>query len=159
MSDDNKRGFFAQVFFALMLFCGLVWMWTVAFIIAWPWDKSSTWKPEFRLPAICADGQPCGKAFGELEEARSKGLIKSLAVPDAGEVLEDKNWLLWTTKNGLIEAKTSSWHFQTTIRYKVEADQPVLVEYQDVGVNALYFGIAGSLLCLLALYWRKLTGA
>ena len=107
MSQD-KRSMFAQIFTAMMIFCGLVWFWVVVFIMAWPWTKSSEWRPEFRIPAVCADGELCGIPHGEL----AKGQFKSLSVPDAAVVMEDKNWLRWTTQNGVVEAKTSSWHFR-----------------------------------------------
>lgn len=156
MSQD-KRGFFAQVFLALMIFCGLVWIWTVAFIVGWPWEKSGDWQPEFRVVAVCGDkGDFCGIPYGELEDARVKGLFKTLDLPgDAGEVMEERGWLQWKRVNGLIEAKASSWHFQTTIRYKLEDGKPVLVEYQDVSARAFYFGIAAALLSLLGIYFRK----
>ncbi len=156
---QDKTGWFRQIFLAMMIFTGLVWVWTVAFIIAWPWDKSSTWKPEFRVVAVCQEKKPCGFAYGELAEAKAKGLIATLVPPEpAGEVEEKGNWLKWTTSNGVIEAKASSWHFQTTIRYRVENETPVLVEYQDVTAKAFYFGVGAALFSLIGLYLRRLRG-
>ena len=141
----DKHGMFAKIFLAMMIFCALVWVWTVAFIITWPWDKTSVWKPEFRVAAVC-------KA-----EAKSQGLFSTLVIPtDAGDVMEEMNWLKWKKTDGVIEVKASSWHFQTTIRYTVENETPVLVEYQDVGAKALYFGMAAGLFSLIGLYLRKL---
>lgn len=161
MSQD-KRGLLAQIFVALMIFCGLVWVWTVAFIISWPWDKSNVWKPEFRLPAICAKGEVCGVAYGQLAEAKAQGVYSSLAVnSDNGEVMEPNGWLQWKKVSGQswqIEAKSSSWYYQTVIRYRLENDTPVLVEYQDVGAKAFYYGIAAGLFSLLGIYLRKLRG-
>jgi len=158
MSDD-KRGIFAQIFIAMMIFTALVWVWTVAFIISWPWDKNPSWKPEFRLVAVCADNKACGFAYGELAEAQAKGLYTSLTPSEpAGDVEEEKNWLKWKIDNGIIEVKASSWHFQTTIRYKVENEVPVLIEYQDVEAKAFYYGVAAALFSLLGLYLRKLRG-
>lgn len=153
----DKRGMFAKIFLAMMIFCALVWVWTVAFIITWPWDKTSDWKPEFRLAAVCKSGEICGIPYGQLAEAKSQGLYSTLVIPtDAGDVMEEMNWLKWKKTNGVIEVKSSSWHFQTTIRYTVENEIPALVEYQDVGAKALYFGIAAGLFSLIGLYLRKL---
>lgn len=158
MSQD-KRGFFAKIFIALMIFTGLVWVWTVAFIMSWPWEKSDLWKPEFRVVAVCANQEPCGFAYSELADAKAKGLYTSLTPTEpAGDVQEEKNWLKWKVDNGIIEVKASSWHFQTTIRYKLENDAPVLIEYQDVAAKAFYYGIAAGLFSLLGLYLRKLRG-
>jgi len=154
--SQEKRGFFARAFLLLMIFCALVWIWTVGFIVAWPWDKSDIWKPEFRVVAVCDQDEPCGFAYGELAQAKTKGLYKTLnPQADAGDVLEKGGWLQWKKVNGLIEAKSSSWYFQTTIRYKVEDETPVLVEYQDVSAKAFYYGIAAALLSLLGIYLRK----
>ncbi len=157
MSQD-KRGFFAQAFIAMMIFTALVWIWTVAFIIAWPWDKSSVWKPEFRVVAVCADNKHCGFSFDDLEKAKAEGLFSTLTPREpAGDIEEQYNWLKWRVDQGIIEAKASSWHFQTTIRYRVENETPILIEYQDVNVRkALYFGIAAGLFSLLGLYLRRL---
>lgn len=154
--SQEKRGFFAKAFLLLMIFCALVWIWTVGFIVAWPWDKSDIWKPEFRVVAVCDQDEPCGFPYGQLADAKAKGLYKTLTLSgDAGEVLEKDGWLQWKMVNGLIEAKSSSWYFQTTIRYKVENEQPILVEYQDVSAKAFYYGIAAALLSLLGIYLRK----
>lgn len=156
MSQD-KRGLLAQIFFAMMLFSALVWVWTVVFIITWPWEKTAVWKPDFRVVAVCDKGEICAIPYGQLEESKTKGLYTTLQLPDeAGDVAEEKAWLRWKKVNGLIEAKASSWHFQTTIRYKLEDETPVLVEYQDVGAKALYFGIGAGLFSLIGLYLRKL---
>lgn len=158
--SQEKRGFFSQAFIAMMIFCGLVWLWTVALIIAWPWEKSSTWKPEFRLAAVCAQDEACGIPYGKLTEAKAKGSFSSLVPPsDIGEVMEADAWLRWKTVAGQpwqIEAKSSSWHFQTTVHYRLEGETPVLVEYQDVGAKALYYGMALAAVSLLGLYLRKL---
>lgn len=156
--SGEKRSFFAKVFMALMIFTGLCWVWTVAFIIGWPWDKTSDWKPEYRIAAICANDEACSIPYGQLDEARTQGRLKTLDVPDVGEVMEEQNWIKWSKADGLIEAKASSWHFQTTVRYRLEEGKPVLVAVQDVGAKALYFGMAAALFSLLGLYLRKLRG-
>ncbi|MDD2742648.1 MAG: hypothetical protein PHV02_10260 [Rhodocyclaceae bacterium] len=155
---EDKRGFLAQIFIALMIFSALVGVWSVAFMISWPWDKSDEWKPEFRLIAVCPNKQVCGFAYKDLADAKAKGLYTSLTpIEPAGDVQEEYDWLKWKVEKGIIEVKASSWHFQTTIRYKVENEEPILVEYQDVDVpRAFYYGVAAGLFSLLGLYLRKL---
>lgn len=154
---QDKRGLLAQIFIAMMIFTALVWVWTVAFIISWPWEKSGTWKPEFRIVALCADKEVCGFAYSELAEAKAKGLYSTLEMSEAaGDVEEAADYLKWKKENGTYEVKASSWHFQTTVRYTVENDLPVLIEYQDVEAKAFYYGIAAGLFSLLGLYLRRL---
>ena len=154
---EDKRGTLAQIFIALMIFSALVGVWSVAFMISWPWDKSSEWKPEFRLIAVCAEKEICGFAYKDLADAKAKGLYTTLTPAEpAGDLEEAQDWLKWKVEKGMIEVKASSWHFQTTIRYKVENEVPVLVEYQDVDVaRAFYYGIAAGLFSLLGIYLRK----
>jgi hypothetical protein len=156
---QDNRSFFSKVFVALMVFTGLVWAWTVAFIISWPWEKKDpVWKPEFRIVAVCAATKaPCGIAYRDLADAKAKGLYTSLELAEpAGDVEEEKNWLKWKKEDGIYEVKASSWHFQTTIRYKIENDAPVLVASQDVEAKAFYYGVAAGLFSLIGLYLRKL---
>ncbi len=157
---EDKRGFLAQIFIALMIFSALVGVWSVAFMISWPWDKTDEWKPEFRVVAVCADKQICGFAYKDLADAKAKGLYTTLIPSEsAGDLEEVQNWLQWKNQNNIFEVKASSWHFQTTIRYTVENEVPVLVEYQDVDVaKAFYYGIAAGLFSLLGLYLRKMRG-
>jgi hypothetical protein len=155
---EDKRSFFAKIFIALMIFSALVGAWSVAFMIAWPKEKTDVWKPEFRLVAVCDNNEPCGVAYRDLADAKAKGLVKSLtpAAPN-GEIQEENNWLKWGIANGIFEVKASSWHFQTTIRYTVDNEVPILMDYQDVDVaRAFYFGIAAGLFSLLGIYLRRL---
>lgn len=157
MSQD-KRGLISQIFIALMIFSALVGAWSVAFMIAWPKDKTDVWKPEFRLIAACANNEPCGFAYRDLADAKAKGLYTSLTPTEpSGDIEEEYNWLKWKIENGVFEVKASSWHFQTTIRYTVENDMPILLDYQDVDVpKAFYYGIAAALFSTLGLYLRRL---
>lgn len=155
MSED-KRGILAKFFFTVMLFCAVVWIWAVGIIMAWPWDKDGSWKPEFRVAAVCAENEICSIPYGQLAQAKEKGLYSTLAIPgDAGEVMEKDGWIQWKKVNDLIELKFSSWHFQTVIRYKLENEVPVLVEAQDVDSKALYYALAGAGLTLLGFWLRK----
>jgi len=38
----------------------------------------------------------------------------------------------------------------------VEDETPILIEYQDVGAKAFYYGIAAGLFSLIGIYLRKL---
>lgn len=157
---EDKRSFFSQVFISLMIFSGLVGVSAVAFITSWPWEKNSPdWKPTFRLVATCAaTKEACGIAYGELADAKAKGVLTSLETAEpAGDVEEEKNWLKWKKEDGIYEVKASSWHFQTTIRYKVENDTPVLVAYQDVDVSkAFTYAIGAAIFMMIGLNLRKL---
>ena len=75
---QDKRGMLAQIFIALMIFSVLVGAWSVAFMIAWPKEKTDVWKPEFRLVAICADNEPCGVFYQDLADAKAAGTVKTL---------------------------------------------------------------------------------
>lgn len=158
--SEKKRGLMSRIFLAMMVFCGLVWVWTVVFILFWPWDKAGAWKPEFRLPAVCAQGEMCGIAYGQLAEAKAQGKVTSLVLPEAqGEVMEEDNWLRWKTASGQpwqIESTSSSWHFQTTVRYRIVDEAPVLVEYQEVNGKAFYYGMGLAALTLAGMYLRHL---
>jgi hypothetical protein len=158
--SEEKRGLLAEIFIALMMFCGLVWVWSVAFILGAPWQKTADWKPEFRLPAVCAKGEVCGVPYGELADAKAKGTFTSLMPAEpAGEVEEPQNWLKWKKASGepwQIEATASSWHFQTTVRYRLEGETPVLVEYKEVEGKSFYYGVGAALFTLLGIYLRKL---
>lgn len=159
---QDKRSLFSRIFVAMMIFCGLVWIWTVALIIAWPWEKNGAWKPEFRLAAVCAKDEACSVPYGRLAEAKARGTFTSLVpAADNGEVQEPDAWVRWQKVAGKpwqIESKASSWHFQTTIRYRLDGDTPVLLESQEVNAKVLYYGMALAAFSLLGLYLRKLRG-
>jgi hypothetical protein len=159
---EDKRSFFSQIFTNLMIFSLAVGASTVAFIYAWPWEKTNPeWKPAFRLVAGCGEKkEACGLAYGELADARANGRVASLEPGETvGEVEEKNNWLTWKKEDGIYEVKASSWHFQTVVRYRVENDTPVLVAYQDVDVSrAFTYGIGAALFLTIGLGLRKLRG-
>lgn len=157
---EDKRGFLAKIFIAMMIFSALVGAWSVAFMISWPWEKTDVWKPDFRLVATCANDQNCGLAYKDIAEGKAKSLYSSFEMKEpAGDLEETTGWLKWKKEKGVYEVKASSWHFQTTVRYTIENDMPVLLEYQDVDVpRAFYYGIAAGLFSLLGIYLRKLRG-
>nr|MBP8194933.1 hypothetical protein [Azonexus sp.] len=72
---------------------------------------------------------------------------------------ETQNWLTWRKDNDVYEVKSSSWHFQSTVRYKVEKDTPVLVAVQDVDVGkAFMYGMGAAMVMVLGLNLRRLRG-
>jgi hypothetical protein len=157
---QDKRSFFTQVFTALMIFSFLVGVCSVAFITAWPWEKSNpAWKPEFRLVVACGEKKDaCGVAWRDLAQERAAGRVTALApAAPAGDLEEALNWLRWTSDQGVYEVKASSWHFQTVVRYRIENDAPVLVAYQDVNVaRAFTYAIGAAIFMMVGLYLRKL---
>ena len=157
MTPSDNRSMFAKIFIAMMIYCGLVWAWTIALIMSWPWEKTTVWQPEFHVAVVCQDGKVCGIPYGLLDEAKLKGLYSTLVIPsDSGDIAEASNRLKWQKKDGVIEVKATSWHFQTTVRYTVEDEKPVLIGYQDVGPKALFYGMAAGLFSLIGIYLRKL---
>jgi hypothetical protein len=156
---EDKRGFFGQIFTSLMIFSLAVGASTVAFIYSWPWEKANPeWKPNFRLVALCGEKkEACGISYGELDEAKAKGQISLEMTEAAGEFEEPLNWLKWSRNDGVYEVKASSWHFQTSIRYKVEKDAPVLVAVQDVDVaKAFTYGMGAAMFLVIGLNLRRL---
>lgn len=159
---EDKRSFFNQIFTSLMIFSLAVGASTVAFIYAWPWEKTTpAWKPTFRMVAVCGEKkEACGLAYGELADARAQGRVTALEPAEAaGEVEEENNWLKWKKEDGIYEVKASSWHFQTVVRYRIENDAPVLVAYQDVDVaRAFTYGIGAAFFLTVGLGLRRLRG-
>lgn len=154
----DKRSFFSKIFFAMMLFCALVWVWTAAIIISWPTEKKApVWKPHFRLAVTCANKEVCGMAYQDLATAQADGRVIALTPPEpAGDLEEPMNWLRWKLDDGTIEVKSSSWHFQDTISYRIEEGKPVILQSQEVGTKAFYYGVGAALFTLIGLYLRKL---
>ena len=70
---QDKRGLLAKIFIALMIFSALVGVWSIAFMISWPKEKTDVWKPEFRLVANCANKETCGFAYKDLADAKAQG--------------------------------------------------------------------------------------
>lgn len=159
MSQD-RRGLLRQVFAAMMIYCVLVWICTVGFILVWPWDKGGTWKPEFRLAVSCGQGETCSLPYGQIAEARAGGKIAALQpATDSGRVMDNDFWVSWNKLSDsppLIETNASSWYFQTSVRYRIEGDTPVLVATQEVNARAFFYGMAAALVLLAGWYLRKL---
>jgi hypothetical protein len=152
--DPGKR--FAGIFKTLMLFCALVWLWGMLLLQFWPWHKGGEWVADFPIAALCANDAVCALPYGELAAARAAGKFKTLALPgDSGETAYQLIALQWKKQGSLIEAKASAWNFQTTVRYRIEDEQPVLVEYQEISGKLFLFALGGALLTLLGLHVSK----
>jgi hypothetical protein len=162
MNNLNQRIYsFMRVFGGMMSFCILVWMWTVAFIIGWPYTKTDAWQPQFRLVAVCAEQRPCGINHGELTAAKASGNTQLLKPESDGELMDGDKLLRWSLReNGVIQTRVSNWSMQNTVRYRIEGEganaSPVLLEYQEVGANQLYYALAAAAFTLIGLYLRKL---
>jgi hypothetical protein len=156
MPDARK---FSSIFAWLMGFVGLFWVWTVALMVAWPWQKLDTWLPEMRVLAVCANKEACSVPYGDLAAARASGKIVSLVPAEAvGEVQEPDAWLRWRKETGKAwewEVKRSSWHFEYAIRYRIEGDQPKLVEARAVDSAMLGYALPLALFTVLGLYLRR----
>jgi len=151
---------FSAIFSAFMVFCVLVWLWGLGLFMLWPWQKGGQWLPEFPIVAVCASesgDQVCAVPYGELPAARAAGKVKTLQPPTpSGDTAYEMIALQWKPWSGGIEAKASAWNFQTTVRYRLQEEQPILVEYQEIGGKVFLYAIVGALISLGLLYLRKL---
>lgn len=145
-----------------MAFVAMTWVWAVALIMAWPWDKSGQWEPEFRLVATCGDQGACSVPYGLLADARARGTYSTLMPPErVGEVQESDAWLRWRTfadKPWQLEVARSSWDFETTVRYRFEGDTPVLLEVKRYDARILFYAIPLALVMVLGMFLRSLRG-
>lgn len=161
MSETGKP-LLSRIFPALMLFCLLLWVWTVAIILAWPWEKNAEWRADARLPAVCANGEACSIAYAKLAEALADKTVASLLPKEPiGELQDPDAWLRWksfTDQPWQIEATLSSWHFETTLRYKVNGDTPELVQYRHYDAGVFFYALPAALFTLLGIYLRRLRG-
>lgn len=148
---------FARIFKWLMLFCALIWVWGLALMMAWPWTKGGEWLPEYPLVATCVPDTLCVVPYGELAKARAEGRLQTVAPPlDKGETGYQQINLNWANSNGLIETTASAWNFQITVRYRIENEQPVMIQYREISIKLFFYALAGALFSLLGLYLRQL---
>lgn len=149
---------FARIFSAFMVFCVLVWLWGLGLFMLWPWQKGGDWLPEFPIVAVCADGQVCAVPYGELAGAFASGKVKSIVPPEpAGETAYEMITVQWQQLPGSVQSKASAWNFQITVRYRIDGQTPVLLEYQEIAGKVFLYALVGALLSLGALYLRKLS--
>lgn len=151
---------FRRIFAYLMGFAGLTWVWSVALIFSWPDEKNPQWEPGLRLVAQCADGSACGIAYAELAEAAPAGRIKSLTPPEpAGDIAEADAWLSWKTVTGKpwqYQVSRSAWNFNTTVRYRLDGENPVLIALNRYDARILLYAMPLALFTLIGLFFRTL---
>lgn len=153
-NDPGQR--FASIFKALMVFCVLVWLWGLGLLMIWPWHQGGEWLPEFPIVGVCNDDRLCTIPYGELNQAKASGKLKTLEPPsETGDTAYEMLTVQWKRLQGGVETKVSAWNFQTTVRYRIDNEIPVLVEYQEIGGKVFLIAIGGALLTLIGLYLRK----
>lgn len=153
---------FRSIFGWMMGFVAMTWVWSVALIMAWPWEKNPAWEPELRLVATCKDNGACGIPYGQLAEAKAQGEYSVLKPPEPyGEVQETDAWLKWRLDPGKpwqFEVTRSSWNFETTIRYRFDGETPVLLELKRYDIRILYYAIPLALVMVVGMFLRSLRG-
>ena len=158
MAGGNQPGErFTTIFSAFMVFCVLVWLWGLGLFMLWPWQKGGEWLPDFPMVAVCANNQVCTLPYSQLATAQAEGKVKGLIPEQAsGEAAYEMITLTWKRLSGGMEVKASAWNFQTTVRYRIDDQRPVLVEYQEISAKVFLFAILGALVSTVLLYLRKL---
>lgn len=150
---------FRSIFAWMMGFVGIFWAWTVALMVAWPWQKTSEWVPAMRLVAVCANKEACSVRHGDIAAARSSGKISGLVPAEAvGEVQEPDAWIRWRKESGKPwewEVKTSSWNFEYAVRYRLDGDKPLLVEARAVDGDMMLYAFPLALFTLLGLFLQR----
>jgi hypothetical protein len=151
---------FRSIFGWMMGFVAMTWVWAVALIMAWPWEKNIPWEPEFPLVATCKDNEACSVPFGKLAEAKAAGVYSALQPPEPiGEVQEADAWLKWRMESGKawqFEVARSSWDFETTVRYRLEGDTPQLIEIKRYDVRVLLYAMPLALVMVGGMFLRSL---
>lgn len=157
MDGPQHTARFSAIFSAFMVFCVLVWLWGLGLYLFWPWQKGGDWLPDYPIAVTCADGTACALPIGQLDAARAAGQIRSLQPPvEQGETAYEMLAVRWETQGQTLESRASAWNFQTTVRYRIDHEQPVLLEYQEISGRIFLFALGGALVSLILLYLRKL---
>ena len=153
---------FRSIFGWMMGFVAMTWVWSVALIMAWPWDKNIPWEPDFRLVATCKDNGACSVPYAKLAEAKSQGIYSVLKPPEPfGEVQEADAWLKWRMDAGKpwqLEVSRSSWDFETTVRYRFDNDTPVLLEVRRYDTRILLYAVPLALMMVGGMFLRTMRG-
>ncbi len=145
----------------LMLFTVLVWISAIALAISWPWKKSNQWQADFPLVGACAPQLPCLMAYGDLDKLKAEGKLISLQPPKANGELSDtpEIWVQWSSPSNVAwqyEVKRSSWNFETKVRYRLEGETPVLVQYRKLDGQIVILALPMAAFMLLGLRLRQL---
>lgn len=157
MDANRQAARFSAIFRAFMVFCVLVWLWGLGLYLFWPWQNGGNWLPEYPIVVTCADGSACALPIGELAAARAAGRVSSVQPPAAqGETAYEMLTVRWQQQGQALESRASAWNFQTTVRYRIDDGQPVLLEYQEINGRIFLFALGGALISLILLYLRKL---
>lgn len=147
---------FSRIFTVFMVFCVLVWLWGLGLFMLWPWQKGGDWLADYPIAVHCANGQDCAVPVGKLAEARASGQVAALwPKEDTGETAYEQITVLWKKQAASMQVKASAWNFQTTVRYRIEDDRPVLIEYQEINGKVFLYAILGALVSLGLLYMNK----
>lgn len=153
---------FRTIFGWMMGFVVMTWVWSVALIMAWPWEKATPWEADFRLVATCKDNEACSVPYGQLVEAKAAGIYSELKPPEPfGETQETDAWLRWRMdpdKPWQFEVGRSSWHFETVIRYRIDDGVPKLIEVKRYDVKILLYAMPLALMMVGGMFLRSLRG-
>ncbi|MCE1238432.1 MAG: hypothetical protein LWW83_00695 [Azonexaceae bacterium] len=156
MNGPQHTERFSRIFTAFMVYCVLVWLWGLGLFMLWPWQKGGEWLPDYPVVVHCAGEQDCPIPVGKLDEARADGrLLALMPKDDTGETAYESITVQWKKVAGGMQVKASAWNFQTTVRYRIEDDRPVLLEYQEIGGKVFLYALLGALVSLGLLYLNK----
>ena len=90
-----------------------------------------------------------------------KKITSLLPKETTGEIADPDAYLRWETATGKpwqYEASLSSWHFMTTVRYKLNGEIPELVGYRHYDGEVFFYALPAALFMLIGIYLRKLRG-
>lgn len=147
---------FTGIFSAFMVFCVLVWLWGLGLYMLWPWQKGGEWLPDFPMVVQCQGDTACLLPYADLDAARADGrLIAPLPSATSGELTHEALSVSWQHIAGGMQTKVAAWNFQTTVRYRIDSDRPVLVEYQEINGKLFLLALAGAAISQFLLHRQK----
>ena len=147
----------------LLATAAFIGIWFYGLMAAWPWEPSQEWKAQYIVAAQCKTAQgpeSCTLPYGAIQVSRQEGVLLSLTdIPAFGEHADTQSWHQWRKVEGQpweIELTWSSWDFKESVRYRIENDEPVLLEHRHVGPFLMAYAIPLALLTVGLLILRKL---